>query len=178
MFVCARLIYVQTILHFVYSQRNMKNALKVFAVVLFVAFAAIQFVRPDFKNPPIIAEQTLEANAQVPEDVRKILARSCNDCHTNDTNYPWYSKIQPSAWFLAEHIADGRRHLNFSEWSIYENPRKRRKLAEICEQIEIREMPLTSYLWIHRDAQLSDEEIKTVCAWTNVEIQNISETTQ
>lgn len=151
----------------------MKRALKIFVMVVFVAFAAIQFFRPDFTNPPVVAEQTLEANAQVPGDVQKILTRSCNDCHTNNTVYPWYSKIQPSAQFLASHIADGRRHLNFSEWGTYENRRKRRKLAEVCEQVETKEMPLASYLWIHRAAALSDADIRALCDWTKTEMDKL-----
>jgi hypothetical protein len=147
----------------------MKRALKIIAIVLFVAFVAIQFIRPDFTNPPIEAAKTLEATAQVPADVEAILTRSCTDCHSNATVYPWYSNIQPSAWFLADHIKEGRRELNFSEWGTYNDKRKKRKLEEICEQVETKEMPLPSYLWIHRGARLSDDEIKKICDWTKSE---------
>ena len=151
----------------------MKRALQIFVLVLFLAFAAIQFVRPNFTNPPIVAGQTLTAIAQVPEDVEKILTRSCADCHSNATVYPWYSRIQPSAWFLSGHIGEGRQQLNFSEWGSYENRRKKRKLGEICEQVETGEMPLPSYLWIHRDAQMSAEEIRKICDWTQSEAAKI-----
>lgn len=147
----------------------MKKALKIVAVALFALFVSIQFIRPEMTNPPIVAEQTLEANAQIPEKTRSILARSCSDCHSNDTNYPWYAQIAPASWFLADHIKEGRRELNFSEWGNLSAQRKARKLEEICEQTQIREMPLPSYLWIHRGAQLSDEEIKTICEWTESE---------
>jgi hypothetical protein len=152
----------------------MKRVLKIIVVVLFVGFIVIQFFRPDFTNPPVVAEQTLEANVQLPENVRMILSRSCADCHSNATVYPWYSKIQPAAWFLAEHIDQGRRELNFSEWGKLENSRKIRKLEEVCEQVESREMPLPSYLWIHRDARMSDEEIKILCDWTKIESAKIT----
>lgn len=148
----------------------MKRILKIIVVVLFVAFVVIQFIRPDFTNPPVVADQTLEAATEIPENVKMILSRSCADCHTHNTVYPWYSKIQPAAWFLAEHINDGRRHLNFSEWAKLDDRRKKRKLEEVCEQVESREMPLPSYLWIHRDAGMSDEEIKILCDWTKSEI--------
>jgi hypothetical protein len=147
----------------------MKKALKIIVIVLAVLFIAIQFYRPDMTNPPVVTEQTLEAATQVPEPVEKILNRSCSDCHTNNTLYPWYSKISPSSWFLANHIKEGRRELNFSEWATYETRRKRRKLDAVCEQAETREMPLPSYLWIHWDAKLSDEEIKTLCDWAKAE---------
>lgn len=155
--------------------RNMKRALQIIVLVLFLAFVGLQFVRPDFTNPAIVDGQTLEATSQVPDDVEKILVRSCADCHSNATTYPWYSKIQPSAWFLSGHIQEGRRALNLSEWGTYDNRRKKRKLGEICEQIQNKEMPLPSYLWIHWDAKLSDEEIKKVCDWSEAEAVKVSQ---
>ena len=147
---------------------------KIAVVVLFVAFIAIQFYRPDFTNPPVVESENLLAGNQVPENVKAILVRSCGDCHTNETVYPWYSKISPSSWFLANHIEDGRKHLNFSIWNTYETRRKDKKLEEICEQIESKEMPLPSYLWIHWDAKLSEEEVKTLCDWSKQERQKLS----
>lgn len=144
----------------------MKRIAKIIAVIVFAAFIGIQFFRPDTANPPIVPEQTLGANANVPETVRSIFARSCNDCHSNETKYPWYSQIAPASWFLADHIKEGRKELNFSEWETFNAQKKRRKLEEICEQVQTREMPLPSYLWIHRNAKLSDEEIKIICDWT------------
>ncbi len=148
----------------------MKKALKIIAVVLFSLFVIIQFLRPDFTNPPVVQGEILQAATAVPENVQAILKRSCSDCHTNETVYPWYAKIQPSAWFLADHIKEGRGEMNLSLWNTYEAKRKKRKLEEICEQVETKEMPLPSYLWIHRDAALSDDEIKTLCDWTKSEI--------
>lgn len=146
-----------------------KKILKVVVIIVFIAFIGIQFIRPDFNNPPVVAAETLEASTQVPENVEGILTRSCADCHSNKTNYPWYSKIQPSANFLAGHISEGRRELNFSVFNTYEARKKSRKLEEMCEQVQSREMPLPSYLWIHRSAKLSDDEIKTLCDWTESE---------
>jgi hypothetical protein len=144
----------------------MKKALKIIAIVLVAAFVVIQFFRPDFTNPPINQAETLEANLQVTENVQAILNRSCMDCHTNNTQYPWYSKIQPAAWFMASHINEGKSQLNLSIWQTYGTSRQRRKLSQICEQVQSKEMPLPSYLWIHRDAKMSDEDIKTLCDWT------------
>jgi hypothetical protein len=156
----------------------MKRALKIIVVVLFIGFVVIQFIRPDMTNPPVVAEQTLEASVQVPENVAAILKRSCADCHTNNTIFPWYSKIQPAAWFQMSHINDGRRHLNLSEWAKLEDRRKKRKLEEVCEQVESREMPLPSYLWLHWDAKMSDEEIKILCDWTKAEVAKFSTTAE
>ncbi|MGI9054350.1 MAG: heme-binding domain-containing protein [Pyrinomonadaceae bacterium] len=148
----------------------MKRATKIIVVVLFSVLVVIQFSRPDVTNPPLVQSETLQSATAVPENVQAIFNRSCNDCHTNETVYPWYSKIQPAAWFLADHIKEGRSEMNFSLWNTYEARRKKRKLEEICEQIETKAMPLPSYLWIHRDAELSDVEIKTLCDWTKSEI--------
>jgi hypothetical protein len=152
-----------------------KKTLKIIAIVLFIAFIAIQFYRPDRTAPPIVESETLEASTRVPEEVERILIKSCNDCHTNKTNYPWYSQIAPASLFLASHVDEGRRELNFSIWNTYETRRKRRKLDEICEQVTERYMPLPSYLWIHWDAKLSDENIKILCDWAEQEKAKLTE---
>jgi hypothetical protein len=151
----------------------MKRAIKTVVIILFTAFIVVQFLRPDFTNPPVVQSETLETAMLVPENIQAILNRSCKDCHSNETVYPWYSKIQPSAWFLDDHIKEGRKEMNLSVWNTYEAKRKKHKLEEICEQVEIKAMPLPSYLWIHRDAAMSDDEIKTLCDWTKTEIMKI-----
>ena len=148
---------------------HMKKYIKIGVLVLVVLFIAAQFIRPDLTNPPIDAAQTLAAVDPPPGDIDLILSRSCNDCHTNHTQYPWYSKITPSNWFLANHIKDGRRHLNFSEWGTYSPKKRAKKYEEICEMVTSREMPLPSYLWLHGESAMSDADIKTVCDWTNAE---------
>jgi len=148
----------------------MKRAIKIIIIVLFSIFIVFQFFRPDFTNPPVIQSETLETAALVPANVQAILNRSCKDCHSNETVYPWYSKIQPSAWFLDDHIKKARKEMNLSVWKTYEARRKKRKLEEICEQVETKAMPLPSYLWIHHDAEMNDDDIKTLCDWTKIEI--------
>ena len=147
----------------------MKRLIKIVLIVAVALAAIAQFIRPDLSNPPIVAQQTLEASTAVPAEVGSILQRSCNDCHTNATTYPWYSRITPVSWWLKDHIDHGREELNFSIWNTYETRRKVRKLEELCEQVETREMPLPSYTWAHRDAPLSDDEIRTLCEWSKAE---------
>ena len=144
----------------------MKKALKIALIVLVVVFVIAQFIRPDRSAPAIDPAQTLEASAVVPADVKMILQRSCADCHSNPTTYPWYSNISPASWWLQDHINKGRHEMNFSEWATYSAKKKNKKLEEICEQVTSREMPLPSYLWIHRDAALSDDEIAALCSWS------------
>ena len=153
----------------------MKKILKIIVVVFIVVFIALQFVRPDRTTPPIIAAETIEATTQIPENVALILTRSCNDCHTNQTVYPWYSSISPFSWLLAGHIEEGRGKLNFSIWNTYQATKKRRKLSQICEQVMSGEMPHNQYLWLHRDAQLSAEDKKLLCDWTDAEKIKIAE---
>jgi hypothetical protein len=147
----------------------MKKIIKWAAVVIFVALAGIQFIRPQYSNPPINQEETLQATTQVPENVDAILVRSCNDCHTNNTRYPWYSNIAPLSWSVVDHINDGRRHLNFSVWNTYDQRKKRQKLDQVCGEVTDKAMPIGQYLWVHRDALLSEEDVKTLCGWTQQE---------
>lgn len=146
-----------------------KKILKVAAVVVVVLFVLIQFVRPDQKNPQTNPADTLEASVQVPDDVKTILSRSCADCHSNETHLPWYSQISPVSWYLKNHIDEGRRELNFGEFNTYSPRKKAKKLEEICEQVMENEMPLPSYLWIHRDAGLSEADRSRLCDWSSAE---------
>ena len=153
----------------------MKKAVKLIAIVLAIAFVTIQSYRPDHTNPPIVEAETLEATTTVPENVEKILERSCNDCHSNKTIYPWYSNISPFSWLLADHINEGRRELNFSAWGTYTNKGKRHKLDETCEQVIDSLMPHYQYLWIHRDARLSEADKKILCDWAETEKAKLPE---
>lgn len=152
----------------------MKNAIKIIVICLFAGFLALQLFRPDFDNPPVIYSETLEASTDVPENVQNILKRSCYDCHSNETRYPWYAQVQPSAWFLQDHISVGRDELNFSVWNTYETRRKRRKLDEICEETKGGHMPLPSYLWMHWSADPTDEEISALCDWARNESDRLA----
>ena len=147
--------------------------LKIILIAVVVVFLLAQFVRPEFSNPPVVETDTLWAVTAVPDDVRHVIVRSCIDCHSNETRYPWYSQITPSNWFLAGHIEEGRHEMNLSTWRSYKPETQKRKLGEICEQVESKSMPLPSYLWIHRDAVLSDSEAKLLCDWANAEIDKM-----
>ena len=147
----------------------MKKLLKIAVLLFVVVFVILQFFRPSFTNPNIVAGQAIEDSIAVPAEVQMVLSRSCNDCHSNKTIYPWYSQVSPFSWFLAGHIEDGRREMNFSEWNNYSDSKKARKLEEICEMVEGGGMPLPSYLWIHRDAALNDDQKRLICDWSKAE---------
>jgi hypothetical protein len=151
-----------------------KKVLKITVIVLAAAFVIAQFIRPNMTNPPENKPDTLEASTTVPSDVEAILTRSCADCHSNRTVYPWYSNVSPVSWLLADDINDGRKELNLSTWNTTDTKRKVRKLDKICEEVQDGEMPLPKYLWIHRDAKLSQGDINTLCAWTDSEKQRLA----
>lgn len=147
----------------------MKKILKIAAIVVVLVFIVLQFFRPDRSNPAIIESETLEASTNLPADVKAVLQRSCSDCHSNRTEYPWYSNISPFSWFLMDHISTGREEMNFSIWNTYSPKKKNKKLEEICEKVEAGEMPLPSYLWIHRYAALSESDVRLLCDWAKQE---------
>jgi len=152
----------------------MKKALKILGILIFAGFVVLQFFRIDKTAPPIVQGETLEAAVSVPADVSQIMVHSCNDCHTNATIYPWYSNVQPFGWFLKNHIDEGRQKLNFSIFNTYTAQKKAKRLDDICDQVESKEMPLPSYLWIHRDAVLSDSDAKALCDWAKQESGKIT----
>ena len=151
----------------------MRKPFKVAAIAIVIGFITLQFFGIDKTNPPIVHSETLEATVAVPPDVALIMGRSCNDCHTNKTIYPWYANIQPAGWFVKDHIDEGKRKLNLSKFNTFDTKKKIKKLEEICEQVESSEMPLPSYLWIHRYAVLSENERKAICDWTKQAIEGI-----
>lgn len=155
------------------GKTRLKKWAAICGVGLLAAFVIAQFIQPSFSNPPINEPETIEAVTNVPPSVAAIIERSCVDCHTNRTRYPWYSRISPVSWYLHNHIVEGRRELNFSVWATYSTKKKAKKLEEICEQVREKEMPLPSYLLVHRDAALSNEDVETLCSWADAERQRL-----
>jgi hypothetical protein len=151
-------------------------ALKIFkwmALTLIVVFTLSQFVRPTKTNPPVDESRTLEAHTVMTPEIASIFARSCNDCHTNKTTWPWYSNVAPVSWFVIDHVNDGRRHLNFSDWSRMNEREAGGQLEQICKEVKNGGMPINSYTWIHRHAFLSNQDVQTICAWTSAERERL-----
>ncbi|MFD2932384.1 heme-binding domain-containing protein [Spirosoma flavum] len=131
------------------------------------AFVLIQFVRPEKNQITGISANDIATKYAIPADVHNVLKRSCFDCHSNNTVYPWYDNIQPVSWWLNSHIKEGKDELNFSEFATYSPKKADHKLEKIGEAVTDGWMPLGSYLWIHRDAKLSSEEAKLVSNWAS-----------
>lgn len=144
----------------------MKKALLRTGVGLAVVFVGLQFHRPARNLGEAEGPDSLVRHHDVPAAIRTVLARSCYDCHSNRTRYPWYAEVQPVRWWLDSHIADGKRHLNLSEFARYSPKRQAEKLDEIVDTVAIaKSMPLPSYLLVHRDAILTPAEINAVADW-------------
>lgn len=144
----------------------MKKIIKKILIIGFVIFLLMQLYQPA-RNESY--EQELTANFtkmyDVPKNVETILRTSCYDCHSNNTNYPLYSYIQPARFFMESHIKEGKENLNFSEWGNYSNRKQNNKLDRIAKQIKSNEMPLSSYTMIHKNATLSATQKKEIINW-------------
>lgn len=141
------------------------------AVVLIAGVFAIQLARPARTNPPTEPSRTLTAITKAPPDVMDVLDRGCRDCHSNDTRWPWYSNVAPVSWFVIDHVNHGRRHFNYSDWAQQDPDHLPESLKNICDLTRKQEMPLSSYLWLHADSRLSDQDIATLCNWTDRELR-------
>ena len=142
---------------------NLKNIL----TVLLLLFIGIQFIDVQKNISEDQSANAIENYYNVPPKVKSILKTSCYDCHSNNTIYPSYSKLQPVKWWLADHVNSGKRHLNFDEFNSYSREKKLEKLDEIIETIKEGEMPLASYTVIHQDAKLSASDISEIEKWVN-----------
>ena len=141
------------------------KVVKKIALVLLIVFVGIQFIPTSRNQSDTVPSIDFMRVNKVPENIQKKLEGSCYDCHSNNTQYPWYNKIQPVAWLLEDHIKEGKAELNFNEWDDLSNRRKNSKLKSIISQIEDGEMPLSSYTLIHGDAIFSDTEKQEIIKW-------------
>jgi hypothetical protein len=135
-------------------------------VLSFIAVVGVmQFVQPPRENPTVDASRTMYAMTDAPPQVRQILDRSCRDCHTNETTWPWYSNVAPVSWVIAHDVDEGRRHLNFSDWAAYSDDDAAARLLFIELEVRSRTMPPESYLRLHPDAKLSDHDVEALTSW-------------
>lgn len=145
---------------------------------LAVVFLALQFFRSE-KNlsaaTPFAGQQDITVQYVPSPEVRQILAESCYDCHSNHTRYPWYAEVQPVSWWLASHVHQGKRELNFSEFGAYSTKRQMKKLESLCDEVRDHTMPLKSYTFIHRGARLTEAQANALCQWAEAAQDRIAE---
>ncbi|HEV7350041.1 heme-binding domain-containing protein [Telluribacter sp.] len=146
---------------------------KIFLGILLL-LVGIQLIRP---TPNDSDDRTYDITTRytVPDDVQHILAVACNDCHSNKTTYPWYSNVQPVAWWLDDHIVDGKRHLNFSSFTNAPLAIQYHKLEEVVEVMDEREMPMKeyTYLGMHAEANLTDDQRQRLIQWAKAQMDTL-----
>jgi len=151
-----------------------KIRLSIWAIII-LALIGIQFIKKDARNIQTTKLATDITNLYtVPDNVESILQRSCYDCHSNNTEYPWYMNVQPAALILEGHINDGKRRLNFSDFGSYNKERQLKKAEDIKEEMENGSMPLTSYTILHKGTKLTSEESTLLTEWADSLISEIN----
>ncbi|WP_340111671.1 heme-binding domain-containing protein [Maribellus mangrovi] len=138
----------------------MIKILKISGLVIVLGLVIIQFFPPEKDTTEEVPVTDFVNNFDVPEKVQHVLRDACYDCHSNNTRYPWYSKVQPVGWYLQNHINKAKEDLNFSEFGNYSDRQQNSKINGIINQVREDEMPLPAYTLMHRDARLSEEDKK------------------
>jgi Haem-binding domain len=141
--------------------------IKKIAYVLLAALVVIQFIRPARNISETESANHIGKKYTIPANINGILEKACNDCHSNNTIYPWYANIQPVGFWLDDHVNEGKGELNFSEFLTYSPKKAHHKMEEVVDMVKEGEMPLDSYTWIHKNAILTQEEKVELSAWAN-----------
>lgn len=134
-------------------------------LVTAIALLAIQLIRPSQVAPTTAPENDLFAAESATPDVQELVKNACYDCHSNETTWPWYAQIAPASWIIANHVNEGREHLNFSDWATYSDKKRDHKLEEIAEEMAEGEMPMEGYVAFHSEAKLTDDQKMAVIGW-------------
>lgn len=146
----------------------MKRIKKIFLVILsilLIVFIVIQFIRPARNESGQVSETDILKTYNISSNVSNLLKNACYDCHSNNTNYPWYSNIQPVGWFLAKDIKDGKAELNFSEFGSLSSRRQISKLKNVESRIKDGTMPLPTYQLMHPEARFTEDEKQLLIDW-------------
>lgn len=139
--------------------------LKSIGIGILLLLVVAQFFRINKENPPLQADKDFLSIQNAPADIQNILKTSCYDCHSNLSQYPWYTNVAPVSWWIKHHINEGREHLNFSEWGFYSAEKADHKLEECVEMVEEGEMPMSSYTLLHGEASLNEEQKLMLVNW-------------
>ena len=142
----------------------MRRIFKIVILIVIIGFVAIQFFQPE-KNMNDDTSGLITEQNQIPENIKAIFENSCLDCHSNNTRYWWYDKISPVSWYIDDHIRKGKKELNLSEWGKLDIFDKIAALEDIGKEVERKKMPLKSYTLMHKQARLSDDQIKELLEW-------------
>ena len=152
----------------------MRTNFKWTVTITALVFLGLQFTNPQHTNPSLEEAKTLQGTTDVPAEVSALFARSCNDCHSNQTNWRWYTYVAPVSWFTVGHVNNARAELNFSVWGSYGAKKKGSRLRAICDQCRRGKMPLASYALVHPEVRLSPEDVQMICEWSARESKRLS----
>jgi len=136
------------------------------ALTVVFLLVVCQFLPVDRRNPAVDPAKTIYATENVPQAVKAVFMRSCNNCHSNETSWPWYSYVAPVSWLIASDVHHARRKMDLSQWGNYTAKKREENLEDICEQLTDGDMPDGLYAFFHRDAHVSPQERAAVCQWT------------
>jgi cytochrome c551/c552 len=151
----------------------MKKAIKRIGIAIVVLLVVIQVIRPARTNPAVDETRTIEANSAITPQISAIFERSCKDCHSSRTIWPWYSEVAPVSWLLVSDVNGARKQMSLSEWGAYDSRKKAGRLQKICEEVESGDMPLAIYVALHPVAKLSDADKRALCDWTKQESDRV-----
>ncbi|MBN2410814.1 heme-binding domain-containing protein [candidate division KSB1 bacterium] len=138
-----------------------KMNFKIWLILIVIILVLIQLIPVNKTNPPVTAEIITNL------EIKSILVKSCYDCHSNQTSWPWYSSIAPVSWFISHHVQEGREYVNFSEWENLSQNQKAHTKQEILKEINNNKMPLKSYLLIHKNSVLTNDEKQLITLWVS-----------
>ena len=141
------------------------KVVKIIVLILIVVFVGIQFIPTKRNQSNSISASDFMVVYNVPQQIETKIKVSCYNCHSNNTQYPWYNKIQPLSWFMEKHIEEGKAEFNFSVFGDYSVRRQKSKLKSTVSQIKDDEMPMSSYTLFHRDAKLSESDKELITEW-------------
>lgn len=140
--------------------------------VILVLFL-LQFFQPERNSAPLDRELDMLTLVSPPEAIADNIRKACYDCHSNQTAYPWYSRISPLSWYLNKHIQEGKAELNFSEYGQLDKADKIGVFADFYDVLDAGTMPLQSYLLIHKEARLSPEDSEALSTWSDKEAMRV-----
>ena len=150
-----------------------KKILKIVLIIVVLGLVISQFIRPERFSTSEVTKDDISNVLKVPDDVQKILKRSCFDCHSNHTVWPWYTNVSPVNWLVYDDVNTGRHKMNFSEWGKLSVSKQSTKLQNISDNVKDGSMPLPKYLLIHRDAVLSQQEKDILSKWADAQADSL-----
>ena len=150
-----------------------KKRLKWVLAIMVAVFALLQLTNLARTTPAVVPGHDLLSTNAPPPEITAMLRSACYDCHSYETRWPWYGHVAPVSWWLDQHVHDGRDRLNFSEWPHDDSQKAAKKWNHISDSVREGDMPLPSYMRIHKAARLTDVQRKQLADWAEQEAERL-----